>query len=54
MGLILVIAGLLLWLLGGYFVIGIILIVIGVLLLFVPWDGAYGYSHYRGRRGPPV
>jgi hypothetical protein len=53
MGLILIIAGLLLWLLGGYFVIGIILIVIGLLLLFAPWPGAYGYGYWRGRRGPP-
>jgi hypothetical protein len=53
MALILVIAGLLLWLLGGYFIIGIILIVIG-LILFFAWDGGYGYQTYRGRRGPPV
>jgi hypothetical protein len=52
MALILVIIGLLLWLLGGYFVIGIILIVIGLILLFVP-QVPYGYGYYRGRRGPP-
>ena len=52
MGLILVIVGLLLWLLGGYFIIGIILIVIGLILLFVPYDGAYGYSRWHRRRGP--
>jgi hypothetical protein len=51
MGLILVIVGLLLWLLGGYFLIGVILLVIGLFLLFAPLDGAYGYHHYRGRRG---
>ena len=51
-GLILIIAGLLLWLLGGYFIIGIVLIVIGLVLLFAPYDGAYGYTRYRGRRGP--
>ena len=52
MGLILIIAGLLLWLLGGYFIIGLVLIILGVLLLFAPWPGAYGYGYYRGRRGP--
>jgi hypothetical protein len=52
MGAILIVAGLLLWLLGGYFTIGLILIVIGVLLLFAPWPGAYGYGYYRNRRGP--
>jgi hypothetical protein len=51
MGLLLVIAGLLLWLLGGYFVIGIVLIVLG-LVLFFAWPGGYGYGYYRGRRGP--
>jgi hypothetical protein len=51
MGLLLVIAGLLLWLLGGYFVIGIVLIVLG-LALFFAWPGGYGYGHWHGRRGP--
>jgi len=51
MGLLLVIVGLLLWLLGGYFLVGIILIVVGLALLFVPGTG--GYADYRGRRGPP-
>lgn len=51
MGLILVLIGLLLWLLGGYFAIGIILIVLGLILLFVPVvPGGY---HSWGRRGPP-
>jgi hypothetical protein len=49
MGLLLVIAGLLLWLLGGYFVIGIVLIVLGIVLFF-SWDGGYGYGHWRGPR----
>lgn len=31
--------------------IGVILIVVGVILLFVPHT--YGYSEWRGRRGPP-
>jgi membrane-bound ClpP family serine protease len=54
MGLILVIAGLLLWLVGGYFVAGLILLVIGVVLLFAPgpWYG-YGWYRGRGRRGAP-
>jgi hypothetical protein len=52
MGLILIIAGLLLWLLGGYFVIGLVLLIIGVVLLFAPGP-FYGYSYWRGRRGGP-
>lgn len=51
MGLVLVIAGLLLWLLGGYFVVGVILLVIGLVLLFVPGP-FYGYSYWHGRRAP--
>lgn len=31
--------------------LGIICIVIGIILLFVPHT--YGYSDWRGRRGPP-
>lgn len=49
MGLFLVIAGLLVWLLGGWFVVGIILIVFGLLLFFAP-GVPYGYHSYR--RGP--
>lgn len=53
MGLILIIVGLLLWLLGGWFVVGLICIVIGLILLFAPGT-PYGYSWYRGRgRAPP-
>lgn len=52
MGLLLIIVGLLLWLLTTWDVVGIVLIVVGVLLLFAPWPGAYGYGYYRGRRGP--
>lgn len=48
MGLLLVIAGLLLWLIGGWFVVGVILIVLGVVLLFVP-GAPYGF---RSRGGP--
>jgi len=49
MGLLLVIAGLLLWLLGGYFLIGIILIILGLVLFLAP-GAPYGYSHWH--RGP--
>jgi hypothetical protein len=52
MGLLLIIGGLLLWLLGGYLVIGLVLIVLGVVLLFVPGP-FYGYGYWQGRRGPP-
>jgi hypothetical protein len=47
-GLLLIILGLILWLALGWQLIGIILVVLGLVLLFVPWDGAYGYHHYRG------
>lgn len=53
MGLVLVVVGLLLWLLGGWFVIGIICIIVGIVLLFVP-AVPYGYSSWRGRGGPPA
>lgn len=53
MGLLLVILGLILWLALGFFVIGLICIIIGVFLLFVP-GAPYGYGWYRGRgRAPP-
>lgn len=52
MGLLLIVVGLLLWLLAGWFVVGVILIVLGVILLFVP-GVPYGYSTWHGRRGPP-
>lgn len=57
MGLALVIIGLIVWFalhFNGHVIIGIICVVVGVLLLFAPYDGAYGYHRYRGRRGPPV
>ena len=50
MALILVVAGLLVMFLL-HFTVGLILVVIGLVLLFVP-GVPYGYSHYRGRRGP--
>jgi membrane-bound ClpP family serine protease len=53
MGLVLIVIGLLVWLLTTLDVLGIVLIVIGVFLLFVPHT--YGYTDYRGRnRGPRV
>jgi len=51
-GLILIIVGLLLWLLAGWAVVGLICIILGVILLFVPGP-FYGYSYWHGRRGPP-
>lgn len=51
MGLLLAILGLVL-LLIGYQLIGIILIVAGILLLFIPGP-FYGVSYWRGRRAPP-
>jgi hypothetical protein len=51
-GLLLIVAGLLLWLLAGWSVVGVILIVVGVVLLFVPGP-FYGYSYWHGRRPPP-
>jgi membrane-bound ClpP family serine protease len=51
MGVALIIAGLLILLLTTLNWLGIILIVVGFILLFVPHT--YGYTDYRGRRGPP-
>jgi hypothetical protein len=50
MGLLLVILGIVIWLLLSP-LLGIILVLIGIVLLFVP-GVPYGYSSYRGRRGP--
>lgn len=52
-GIVLVVAGLLVWLLAGWTILGIILIILGLVLMFAPGPW-YGYSHYRGRRGPPA
>jgi membrane-bound ClpP family serine protease len=51
MGLALILIGLLLLLLTTWDVVGIVCIVVGIILLFVPHT--YGYTDYRGRRGPP-
>lgn len=51
MGLLLIVLGLIIWLLLSP-LIGIIMVIVGVILLFVP-AAPYGYGWYRGRRGPP-
>ena len=51
MGLALILIGLVIAVLVSW-TIGVLLIVVGVILLFVP-GVPYGYSSYRGRRGPP-
>lgn len=51
MGLALIIAGILVWVFLSP-LIGLILVIVGVILLFVP-GAPYGYGWYRGRRGPP-
>lgn len=48
-----VIVGLILWLATTYNLLGIILLIVGLVLLFAPTPGVYGYTYYRGRRGPP-
>ena len=50
MGLLLIILGIVIWLLLSP-VLGLILVILGIVLLFVP-GVPYGYSSYRGRRGP--
>jgi membrane-bound ClpP family serine protease len=51
LGLALILIGIV-FLLLGYPVVGIICVVVGIILLFVP-GVPYGYSSWRGRRGPP-
>jgi len=51
LGLLLIVLGLIFW----FFVstaLGILCIIVGLILLFVP-GVPYGYSSWRGRRGPP-
>lgn len=50
MAVLLIILGLLIMLLV-HFTIGLILLIVGIILLFVP-AAPYGYGWYRGRRGP--
>jgi len=52
MGIALIVIGVVVWLLLSP-VIGIILVVLGALLFFVP-AAPYGYSSWHGRRGPPA
>jgi hypothetical protein len=47
MGLLLIILGIIIWLLVSP-LIGLILLVVGLVLLFVP-GAPYGYGWYRGR-----
>jgi hypothetical protein len=50
MGILLIVLGIIFWFtISG--LLGLICIVIGLCLLFVPHT--YGYSDWRGRRGPP-
>lgn len=51
MGLLLIILGIVIWLLVSP-LIGLILVLVGLVLLFVP-GVPYGYSSWRGRNGPP-
>jgi hypothetical protein len=51
-GLALIVIGIVLALLVSWW-IGVLCIVIGLVLLLVPGT-PYGYSWYRGRRGPPA
>ena len=51
MGLLLIILGIIFWFTIST-LLGIICIVVGLVLLFVP-GVPYGYSSWRGRRGPP-
>jgi fatty acid desaturase len=50
MGLALILIGIVLALLVSW-PVGVLLIIVGAILLFVPHT--YGYSDWRGRRGPP-
>lgn len=53
MGLLLIIIGLFIWALTAHNILGIILVIVGLVLLFVP-GVPYGYSDYRGRRRGPL
>lgn len=51
MGLLLIVLGIVFWFTFST-ALGLIFIVVGIILLFVP-AVPYGYSSWRGRRGPP-
>lgn len=48
-----IILGIVFWLTISH-LLGIICVIVGLVLLFAPFDGAYGYHHYRGRRRGPM
>jgi 1,4-dihydroxy-2-naphthoate octaprenyltransferase len=49
----LILIGIVLWAALGWTLIGLLCIIVGIVLLFVPHT--YGYADYRGRRrGPPA
>jgi hypothetical protein len=52
MGLLLIVLGVVLILLG-WTLVGIVLVVAGAVVFFLPLPGAYGYSHWHGRHAPP-
>lgn len=49
MGLALIIIGLILWLGFGFVIVGLICLIVGIVLVFVPGT-PYGYGWYRDRR----
>gem|GEM_PF-2017108 len=52
LGLALILIGVVLWAALHWVLIGLLCIIVGIILLFVP-GVPYGYSTWRGRRGPP-
>jgi hypothetical protein len=52
MGLLLILIGVIL-ILFGWTLVGIVLVVAGAVVFFLPLPGSYGYSHWHGRRAPP-
>lgn len=51
MGLFLILLGVLFCLFVSW-TLGVILIIVGAIIFFIP-SAPYGYSSWRGRRGPP-
>lgn len=52
MGLLLIVIGLIFMLFVSFY-IGLVLMILGLVLFFVP-AAPYGYSSWHGRRGPPA
>jgi len=52
MGLALILIGVVLWAALGWVVIGLVCIIVGIILVFVPAVPG-GYASWRGRSGPP-